>query len=346
MQAEEPFRIAFFNTELSRKGPGLLLRDIERGEDEQVAAVADVILEVSPDILVLASIDYDHDLRALGALNATLESAAYPHLFALRPNTGLQTGEDIDGDGRLGGPGDAHGFGHFSGQGGLAVLSRFPIDKTAAIDHSALNWLDLTLPLGPPQGTPEALRLSTTAHWEIPVTLPSGERIDLFTWHATPPVFDGPEDRNGRRNHDEAAFWIGRVEAAEHPAILLGDANADPLDGDGRREAINALLNHPALQDPRPASTGGPLDAVEDGGVNLAHKGDPALDTADWSDTPGGPGNLRVSYVLPSAGFTILDAGVFWPAPEDDARALIGPDGNRASRHRLVWVDLMLDGAR
>ncbi|MEC9313216.1 MAG: endonuclease/exonuclease/phosphatase family protein, partial [Pseudomonadota bacterium] len=37
-------RIATFNTELSRKGPGLLLRDIERGEDPQIAAVIDVIL--------------------------------------------------------------------------------------------------------------------------------------------------------------------------------------------------------------------------------------------------------------------------------------------------------------
>jgi len=35
----EPIRVATYNAELSRKGPGLLLRDILRGKDDQLAAV-------------------------------------------------------------------------------------------------------------------------------------------------------------------------------------------------------------------------------------------------------------------------------------------------------------------
>ena len=35
--------------------------------------------------------------------------------------------------------------------------------------------------------------------------LPDGRRLHLLTWHATPPAFEGPDRRNSRRNHDEAA---------------------------------------------------------------------------------------------------------------------------------------------
>ncbi|NAZ18120.1 endonuclease/exonuclease/phosphatase family protein, partial [Glutamicibacter soli] len=66
-------------------------------------------------------------------------------------------------------------------------------------------------------------------------------------------------------------------------------------------------------------------------------KGDPALDTADWADADG-PGNLRADYVLPSQGLTVIAAGVLWPDPETEAGAIVA----RASRHRLVWVDLAL----
>ena len=68
------------------------------------------------------------------------------------------------------------------------------------------------------------------------------------------------------------------------------------------------------------------------------HRGDPALDTADWPDD--GPGNLRVSYVLPSTTFTVTRAGVFWPAAGDPRAALLGGEGLAAGPHHLVWVDL------
>lgn len=345
-------RIATWNVELKRRGPGLLLRDIERGEDAQVAAVAAVIAEVSPDILVLASVDYDHDLVALGALADRLaaDGAAYPHRFAFRPNTGRASGLDLDGDGRLGGPGDAQGFGYFAGQGGMAILSRLPIAASEARDFSALLWRDLPGALLPerdgapfPSAEAQAVQLlSTTGHWAVPVVLPSGGRLTLLAWHATPPVFDGPEDLNGRRNHDEAAFWTQLLDGrlAEPPPaapfVLLGDANLDPVDGDGRGEAMRALLAHPALQDPAPESDGA-REAAAQGGPNARHEGPAALDTADW-DEARGPGNLRVDYVLPSRGLTVAGAGVFWPVAADPMAATVAA----ASRHRLVWIDIEL----
>ena len=48
-------------------------------------------------------------------------------------------------------------------------------------------------------------------------------------------------------------------------------------------------------------------------------------------------GNLRVDYVLPSAGLKVTGAGVFWPVEGEPGAALID-----ASDHRLVWVDVVL----
>jgi hypothetical protein len=53
----------------------------------------------------------------------------------------MATGLDLDGDGRLGGAADAQGFGEFTGQGGMAILSRHPIGPVT--DHSAFLWRDL-----------------------------------------------------------------------------------------------------------------------------------------------------------------------------------------------------------
>ncbi|MEO1460542.1 MAG: aldehyde dehydrogenase family protein, partial [Pseudomonadota bacterium] len=60
--------------------------------------------------------------------------------------------------------------------------------------------------------------------------------------------------------------------------VLTGDLNADPKDGDARREALLALLSHPRVQDPRPRSRGAEA-AAKQGGANARHGADPAFDT-------------------------------------------------------------------
>ena len=354
--AAEPFRVAVYNVELARDGPGLLLRDI-RGGDPQVEAVADVVAHVGADILLLIGVDWDLDGLALTALAERFAEAGaeYPHRFAPRPNTGMATGLDLDADGYLGDASDAQGFGRFSGDGGMALLSKFPIGDDIR-DYSDLLWRDLpgaTLP--EVEGAPflpeqvlDVQRLSSSGHWDVPVILPSGEEIRIWAYHATPPVFDGPEDLNGLRNRDEARFWLGYLdreigERPEEPFVLLADTNLDPADGDGRPEVLERLLSDPRLSDPRPRSAGAVAAAEAQGGVNEGQTGDPALDTADWGDEPGGPGNLRVDYVLPSAEFEVLNAGVFWPAPGNPLADRLTAEGVPASRHHAVWVDLSLD---
>jgi len=335
----ETFRVASFHADLARKGPGLLLRDILKG-DEQVEAVAEVIARVRPDLLLLLDVDFDLEERALAALTARVAAAGhrFEHVFTRRPNSGRATDLDLDGDGRRGGAGDAQGFGRFAGEGGMAVLSRWPIGEVT--DLSGLIWGELPWAMYPevdkrPFPSPEAKavqRLSSVGHWVVPVETPGGQ-VTLAAFHATPPVFDGPEDRNGKRNHDEIMLWRHWMDGALGPApdgrfIILGDANLDPVDGEGLKQAIVGLLGDVRLQDPKPTSAGAIAEA------NPEHKGNPALDTVNW---PGpDPGNLRVDYVLPSADLRVRAAGVFWPAPGEDGHAL----AREASRHRLVWVDL------
>ncbi|MGQ0565864.1 MAG: endonuclease/exonuclease/phosphatase family protein [Gemmobacter sp.] len=335
----EGLRLATWNAELGRAGPGLLLRDILKGDDPQIAAAVQVIAALDADVLLLTGVDFDHGLVALTALEALLPGAGYPHLLALRPNTGMATGLDLDGDGRLGSPRDAQGWGRFAGAGGMAILSRVPVDRSAVRDLSAMLWRDLPgaiLPPGYLEAHAAVQRLSTTGHWVVPLVLPGGGRLTLLAWHATPPVFDGPEDRNGRRNHDEAALWLRLMEGTlgpvpEVPFVIIGDANLDPEDGEGRRQAIRSLLSHPALQDPAPKGTHGRTEP--------AHKGDAALDTALFDP---GPGGLRVDLVLPSADLTVTASGVLWPPDGDPLAATL----RTASRHRPVWVEVDLPTLR
>ncbi|PQO24591.1 endonuclease [Rhodobacteraceae bacterium WD3A24] len=348
-------RLATYNVELTRRGPGLLLRDILSDDDPQIDAIAAIIARVAPDILLLTNFDYDLEGVALGAFADRLARAGirYPHRFAARPNTGMATGRDMDGDGRRATPDDAQGYGAFAGQGGMALLSRLPVAQDSVRDFSGFLWADLPgarLPRVDGQPFPNAevfaiQRLSTTGHWAVPVALPGGGRLTVLAFHASPPVFGGPHGRNRARNHDEVRFWTLLLDGAlpmappDPPFVLMGDSNLDPLDGDGDHAAMRALLDHPALQDPRPRSDGGA--AAASGPLNEGHAGDPALDTALWRQEAG-PGNLRVDHVLPSAGLEVVDAGVFWPVPGTPAHALLGEGGVGASRHRLVWVDVRL----
>ena len=287
-----------------------MLRDIRRTEPDILAA-RDTLVALNPDAVLLLDFDHDRDGLALSAFATLLSDAGLPlpHHYAPRPNTGLATNLDLDGDGRRGEADDAQGWGRFSGAGGMALLSRLPI--LSATDHSAFLWRDLPANRyprvdGQPFPSPQAFalqRLASTSFWDVTLDTPQGP-LTLLAWHAGPPVFGGPHQRNHRRNADETAFWRWRLESGPRPIpdpfVLIGDANLDPAAGAGDRAEIAALLAHPRLQDP------------------LAGR-----PTAQW---PDGPGALRVNYLLPSAQLHILDSGVIWPEP--------------AATHALVWADL------
>ncbi len=312
------------------------MHSLANGGSPQQQAVVATIADVNADVLLLTGIDYDAEGQTLAALAGALAQAGapYPYHLALRPNSGMATGFDLNGNGRLGEPRDAMAYGRYAGEGGMAVLSRLPIDTAQIRDFAAFLWADLPRSQSP--DTDPALRavqrLSSGGHYEVPVTLPDGNTLRLLAFYAGPPSFDGPEDRNGKRNHDELAFWLeliaGNLPYAppSAPFAVIGQASLDPADGEGRAEALRTLLAHPMLQDPAPRGTHGRVDAGQ--------AGDAALDTALYD----GLGGLRVEYILPSRDVQVSNAGVVWPSESDPKAAALAT----ASRHRPVWVDISL----
>jgi endonuclease/exonuclease/phosphatase family metal-dependent hydrolase len=372
---KKSLRVATYNLSLNRDVEGGLVADLSDGENAQARTVAEVIQHARPDVVLLNEFDYDDAGTAarlfrenyLEVPQGAAEAIEYPYAFVAPSNTGIPSGFDLNKDGVIGGGDDALGFGLFPGQYGMAVLSRYPIDAANARTFQNFLWRDMpgaVLPTDPATGEPwysdEALGvlpLSSKSHWDVPVRV--GHRtVHVLAAHPTPPVFDGPEDRNGRRNHDEIRFWADYVTGGRTASyiydddggrgglhrgasfVILGDYNADPADGDSYDNAIHQLLAHPRIQDPAPRSAGAAEAAELQGGANESHLGDPALDTADFADTT--PGNLRVDYTLPSRNLRVRDAGVFWPTRTDPLSRLTGEYPFPSSDYRLVWVDLKL----
>jgi hypothetical protein len=125
--------------------------------------------------------------------------------------------------------------------------------------------------------------------------------------------------------------------------VIAGDQNSDPLDGDSIPGAAQQLLESPRVNaEVTPSSEGAVQQAELQGGINDDHLGDPAFDTADFSDST--PGNLRADYVLPSKQLRVVDAGVFWPLADDPSFSLVGVFPFPSSDHRLVWIDVTVPG--
>lgn len=364
-------RVATFNASLSRAEPGQLIRDLERGDDPQIQAVAEIIQINNPDILLINEFDHDGEHRALDLFRENYLEVGqhgrtpvyYPYAYTSPVNTGVPSGLDLNQDGTVGGPDDAWGFGQFPGQYGMVIFSRHRILADEVRTFQNLRWASMPSNLLPTDyyGAEAAsrLRLSSKSHWDVPIRI-GHTTLHVLASHPTPPSFDGTEKRNQRRNHDEIRLWAdylrpGRSSAwivddkgergglhPSEPFVVLGDLNADPVDGDSWPGAIDQLLNHPRIQDPRPSSLGAVEAAQLQGGQNADHSGKALYDTADFSEPA--PGNLRVDYVLPAKTLQVVSSAVYWPERAAAGSELTGEHPFPSSDHRLVRVDLRLRG--
>ena len=368
-QVPSRVRVATFNASMWRMNKDALPQELADDMSQHARSVTRILQHVRPDVVLINEFDSDPMQLALTRfIQNYLQQDQGPELKALElrsawapgTNTGLPSGLDLNNDGVLGAtPGtdawanDAFGFGRFPGQYGMLILTRFYVKMDQVRTFQTFLWRDMPEHLIPTDFYSEqqlqVLRLSSKNHVDLPVII-GDKTLHLLASHPTPPAFDGPEQRNQRRNHDEIRFWVDYIDPARSayiyddqgqrgglPAgarfVIVGDLNADPEDGSGRKEAIRALLESPLVADPKPTSQGAIAAAARDGRANTQHKGPAAQDTADFSD--GVVGNLRVDYALPSANMTLLDAGVFWPRPGEP----LAQDA-AVSDHHLVWVDL------
>lgn len=384
---------------------------------QQARNVAEIAQRVQADVLLVNEFDFDlngtptassvpmglgyssegarlfqQNFLSVGQGNAVrglTSGIDYAFRYTPNTNTGLASGFDLNNNGAVAGGDDAFGFGNFGGQFGFTIYSKYEIVSVRSFQ--TFLWKDMpgNLLTSDPTANKltdfyspaevDALRLSSKNHVDVTVRI-NGQDVHFLTAHPTPPTFDGTEDRNGKRNHDEIRFWADYIAGAGYiyddqgntgglaagaKFVIAGDYNADPLDGDSFKgtvagtqyNAIGQLLDNPLVNTSVTPSAPGGVDAAthpsNNGSANQSHIGDPAQDTADFSDSA--PGNLRVDYVLPSANLQIEGAGIFWPADPDrsapnttgDEYDLVGNfrDQNLyanypSSDHKAVWVDV------
>ena len=361
----DAIRFASYNVSMFRDSKGALINELTNPINPQVQRVATVIQEVQPDVLALMEFDFDENGEALASFKRNFleisqndaDTIHYRYACSIISNTGVLSVVDLNSDNKVSLPNDAFGFGRFLGQYAFAVLSKFPFDLENLRTFREFKWKDMpgaNLPTnidGSPFYSKEAIdvfRLSSKNHIDLPIILPNSQRVHLILAHPTPPVFDGAEDRNGKRNHDEIKLLADFISdanyliddkgnrgglASDENFVIMGDLNADPNDGDSFNNAILQLLDHPRVNqdiakgDKIPDSEGGRENNRSAGQV-----GDPAHDTAFFG--------LRIDYVLPSSTFDVLESGVFWPASSNPLHNLI-KDG-AASDHLCVWADVTL----
>jgi len=376
-------RFATFNASLNRDQQGKLVMDLSTPEDPQAKNVAEIVQRANPDVLLINEFDFDQADRAayefqryyLSVSQNGAKPVHFQYHYTIKSNTGIASGFDLDHDGKVinlpgsrGFGSDALGFGLFPGQYGMVLFSKYPIDYEHIRTFQRFKWKDMPdamLPVdakGQPWYSPDALavlRLSSKNHCDVPIQI-DGKTVHVLASHPTPPAFDGPEDRNGKRNHDEIRMWSDYIAGGNRASyiyddtgghgrddvdfsfVLMGDMNADPLDGASVPGSADQLLKNPRVNSTNaPTSVGAPEASTVQGGINAQQKGDPKCDTADFAETGNGPGNLRCDYVLPSRDLKVIDGGVFWPPLTDPLSRLVQMSPTIASSdHRLVFLDI------
>jgi hypothetical protein len=373
INTETMIKIAAFNVSMDAtnyvgrdtvQATNQVLKEQLNSDHQQIKNVAEIIQRVRPDIILLNEFDYIEDpeqgvevfiKRYLNvSQHPSLDAIDYPYYYYAPVNTGKPSPFDLNGDTKATGTqSDAWGFGFFEGHYGMMLLSRYPIDTNNIRTFQNFKWKDMPNALRPIDPVSKTsfyndeiwaqYPLSSKSHWDVPVNV-NGEVIHILASHPTPPVFDGPEDRNGSKNHDEVRFWLDYITpslsayiyddsgtkgglASQTRFVIVGDQNSSTTEGDSRKEAISGLLSSSMINDEQiPQSKGGDLHD-ENNPLSAFH-------TAYWG--------MRADYVLPSSyGVEVIGNGVFWPLKVDETYRLV-ESREASSDHRLVWSTLRI----
>ncbi|SMY35861.1 Endonuclease/Exonuclease/phosphatase family protein [Photobacterium malacitanum] len=360
-------RVAMYNISMSDTEPEKILALTSSSNNPRLRRLAAIIQHAAADVILLCEFDHLGAGGDDGALANFCDNylsvgqydqrpIKYPYRLCPATNTGLLTGIDLNNDGVISLPADGMGFGHFHGNFGFVLLSKYPIQNENIRSWQHMLWNKMPNALIPrdfySDEAIDILRLSSKNHLIVPIEYDQ-QVINLVCCHPTPPVFDGPERRNAKRNHDEIQLVCDILDnvdyleddrgnrgglSNEQSFIVLGDLNADVVDGDGLKAPIKQLLNHSRIHQ---QVSHGALTPKSDGGSEYRPWQRRKGRRNEWTHL----GGMRLDYVLPSDDLTVLDSGVFWPSKKHPLRQLILDDKGRekptaGSDHRLVWVDI------
>ncbi|WP_404340124.1 endonuclease/exonuclease/phosphatase family protein [Pseudoalteromonas mariniglutinosa] len=360
-------RVATFNVSMDASNYVKKGQDIDKhalskalsNNHQQIKNIAEIIQRVRPDVLLLNEFDYIDAEQGINVFrqNYLMVSQGkqvaidYPYFFIAPVNTGMPTPFDLDNDGIKGRyQADAQGFGFFEGHYGMAVLSRYPIDLDKVRTLQTFKYRDMPnaqMPIDPKTAENwyseeewQAIYLSSKSFWDLPIIV-NDKTFHLLASHPTPPVFDGEEDRNGKRNHDEIRLIADYISNADYlyddkgqqgglpkntRFVIVGDLNAAPEGDKARPATTDQLLKHELID-----ATYIPKSQGAKRSYSTPYA---ASYTAAWQ--------ARVDYVLPSNyAIEVSGGGVFWPAKTSELYRLI-KDRNASSDHRLVWLDINL----
>ena len=278
-------RFATYNASLNRNVAGQLIQDLATPNNAQAAAVAEIIQRERPDVLLINEFDFDAGGVALARfqdnyLSVPHNGAAaidYPYAYTAPSNTGIASGFDLNNFGGVvttpGATATAttpSASAHSRGSSGWrstrctpSTRQRSGRSRTSSGRTCRARCNRMPQPAWYSAEEQAVLPVSSKSHWDLPIQI--GKRtVHFLTSHPTPPVFDGAEDRNGRRNFDEIRLWADYITpgaggyiyddagvhgglAAGESFVIAGDQNSDPLDGDSIPGAIQQLIENPGV---------------------------------------------------------------------------------------------------
>jgi hypothetical protein len=327
-------RIAIVDAGLVGRDDGEITRRLSTDLDPQARAVARILQRVRPDVALLLGFDWDSDARAarrfqeryLGIPQQGEPPLEYPHRLALPVNRGEPSGLDLDGDGRVGGPGDAWSWGRYPGQGGMLLLSRLPFaDPIRTFRTVPSEWPERTPAEGaivaPDHGM--APRLSATSIWDVPIETPEGTLRVLAS--DTLPLAEALVTR--------ASIEQVLAQSAFLDAHARGLIGAAVVDDQGRRLTSSAwpdvlVAGRGIDQPPRPSAVA--LDRSSEGGNRREHAEPETLRGLEASEGLGI--RLYGGWVVCARGEIVEPANKL-DGPQADANPPTPPS-------TLLWLDL------
>lgn len=244
--SSETLRVATVHSSLSRSAEGELLTELSSPGSTEAETLAARVQTLRPEVLLVTGIDVDAPEAVAEALNTNYLAPGqggrlgmhYPYVYAAPVNTGVDTGADLNDDGMVGGPEDAFTRGDFPGQSGMILYSVHPIQQDGVRTFQRFLWSSLPQNTMPRQDytalEAATLRLSSTSHWDVPVTA-DGRTVHLLVSGATgsPDTSPGAEARSA----DELRFWEDYVAGADYP-----------VDDDGRTGGLAPGSEHVVLE--------------------------------------------------------------------------------------------------